>query len=335
MIHEGLLLNPDSVDWTELRKKLDDRSKRHSYEKEILDAGATISSYFSSEQVLALLNQITKSFNERDHVAQFEQVRKLYEYTKHDFGKFNYMTTEEILERDKRVPEHLSFPDIYGMEYRAVMVGEYCVVGGKTGAGKTTFMANLFYEYLKQGKRCVFFTFEQNENVIMKKLYGIFLKDQKDEDVGFFELSKRIANDDAEFRRYTEFVKFVMSLAKIKFASLYSINDIFTFHDLCEEREKRLIPIAFIDYVQIIEKAFNNNIRERLIYLVNRIREIALQNKRVYFLGSQLNDFGEFRESSSIKDGAGFALNVERDENNAGILKLVIKKNRYGACGRI
>ena len=63
MIHEGLLLNPDSVDWTELRKKLDDRSKRHAYEKEIVDAGATISSYFSSEHVLALLNQITKSFN--------------------------------------------------------------------------------------------------------------------------------------------------------------------------------------------------------------------------------------------------------------------------------
>lgn len=218
--------------------------------------------------------------------------------------------------------------------------GDYIILAGATGMGKTCMMLNLLMRMAKQGKRACVFSLEMNlqqlQNRIICSCTGIPAHKMRGFTMSGKEVEKYLAYADSD-----EFKSFQIEVS--------------TTFDISIEQIKAVVQqteadVVFIDYLGLIQGDLKKNSYERLGDISRQLKLLALETNKPFIVLHQLNratadrqdkrpQISDLRDSGKIEQDADYICFVYRPayyETSASKedIDFMIAKNRHGQ-GRI
>lgn len=222
------------------------------------------------------------------------------------------------------------------------MGGDYIVLGGSTGMGKTSIALNLALQFCQQKKSVLYFSLEMPLEQLQNRLVCMIqrLNALKFRNFGF---------------SYEEMVKYEDGL---KFLKNYKLNVVCDYGLTCEKiksyirlQKKTELDFVIIDYLGLINGFNNKSLYEKTTNISRQIKLIATELKIPILVLVQLSRamkdrqdktpvLSDIRESGAIEQDADFVLFAHRqgvyDKNiSPCIMDLVIAKNRHGESNKI
>ncbi|MEM3827645.1 MAG: replicative DNA helicase [Conexivisphaerales archaeon] len=217
--------------------------------------------------------------------------------------------------------------------------GELSVIGGRPSKGKTAFLINLFYRFIQNNYRVLFFTYETSPNVIFERMFAI------SSGIKYRNIRMGLLSE-SEYQHLVETV-----------SSIYDKKDYFSVLNVDLEEipthVKEFKPdIILLDYIQVVRTQRNFKKRlEEIDYIIDFLKNLAVKNNLLLISTSQLNreaeklnmQYGEYtlmalRESGKIEqvaDTVSFIQDDRSKDSNPTTKYLDIKKNREGALAKI
>lgn len=222
--------------------------------------------------------------------------------------------------------------------------GDYVLIGGRAGAGKSSLMLSLARHAAKCGKRAAYITGEMPISECYDRLAGIITG------FGISEIRSGIKNDTSEMSDYFSFIE----AAPIEIFECFE-NSIEELQREVESLLYKNYDIIFIDYLQ--KFAYSPKAKDEFqeIQKVSSVlRNYALRSNIALVVASSMNrseaksdkmSLHSFYGSSKLgHDGTiGLILDAEDTEdakrlemmNGKRPVTLTVAKNRNGACGDI
>lgn len=225
-----------------------------------------------------------------------------------------------------------------------VEVGGIITIGGRPSMGKTAFTNSLMLNLLKQGKKCLYFSFEYSAKLTTLNLLSNY------SEIDSYKLKRGhlYAKDwDSLAETMKSFTNFKLEIID-KYPSLENIK---------EQIEKIKPEFVFIDYVQLIEYKTKRPRSEAMSIIVNELKTIACDNNCIIFITSQLSRavesridkrpiLSDLRDSSGIEEISDLVIFIyrgeyytgEKDEDyetNKGLTEIIIAKNKSGPIGTV
>ena len=214
--------------------------------------------------------------------------------------------------------------------------GDFLILAGATGMGKTCMALNLLMNMVKNGKRVLLFSLEmpikQLQNRIISAKTGID--------------ASKIRNflmNDIEQQRYKNY---------IESEDFKKLNiDVCTEYNITVDKIKRVTEevepdIVFIDYLGLISSDINGNSYERVSQVSRDLKLAALSTNTPFFVLHQLNRIpsdrkekrpllSDLRDSGKIEQDADFICFVYRDfyynsEAPENRIEFILSKSRHG-----
>mgnify|MGYP001578540970 CR=1 FL=1 len=213
--------------------------------------------------------------------------------------------------------------------------GEYCILMGGTGVGKTALMVSIASQALKRGENVVFYTLELKPEVIGQRFDACItgvpigeLKQHKE------EVLKKIADVPGQLR-----IKFYPK----KTASLTTIRN----HLERLKSENFNVGMIVLDYLELLKSvSFKKELRHEIGDTYDEFESIIQELNTVGITASQLNREGyssqivtmaHTSEAFNKNFGSYLTLGLSRDSqdkiNNTG--KISVCKNRNGPDGMV
>jgi len=258
-----------------------------------------------------------------------------------------------LVDAVKQVLEDLKKPESPGLttgfptldlHFGGLRAGRVYVCAGRPGSGKTSVALFAAWENVKQGKKVLFFTAEQDAPDLAKKL----LAAEMNQGHGQLDAGKKpTAQDWQNIDEAVAKLEFAAGELKIKDWPK-NIQEVAA--TIRNEKRKNGLDLAVIDYLQLIPGMKKSTFREAEVSEVSRaIKQIAMTAKIPIIALAQLNRQGigepqlhHLRESGSIEQDADVVMFVHRpalDEDSKGASldygKIFIRKNRRGRTGEI
>jgi len=189
--------------------------------------------------------------------------------------------------------------------------GQVWVLGGESGIGKSFFAMNVMIKNIMREKRVLFFSTELMSSMTFERA------------VKMFSAESGIEKGAAKY------------LSRNKNMLIYdSLRD--PEEILLEIRRQKIIggcDLAIIDHIQDIEVDSKSDRVKELETICNTLKDFAIQEKIAFFITSQLNDQGLFRDSRKIRHMATVALLLIGEKENGSykdLKSIIIDKNRVG-----
>lgn len=215
--------------------------------------------------------------------------------------------------------------------------GDFLVLAGATGMGKTCMMLNLLMNMAKEGKKILLFSLEmpvkQLQNRIISAKTGIDASKIRN-----FQMN------DIEQQRYKNYIESeeFESFNKIEVCTEYNIT-VDKIRRITEEIEP---DIVFIDYLGLVSSDINGNSYERVSQVSRDLKLVALSTNTPFIVLHQLNRIpaerkekrpllSDLRDSGKIEQDADFICFVYRDayynsESPENQIEFILSKSRHG-----
>ncbi|WP_181441313.1 DnaB-like helicase C-terminal domain-containing protein [Mycoplasmopsis cynos] len=222
--------------------------------------------------------------------------------------------------------------------------GQFLIVGGRPGTGKTTFLINLINnieQTLSENEYILFISFEQSSNEIVEKLFALNTCEKLKT---FYEIDKKeILNRNPEATQKLKEQKILI----YDNASLM-VEQITTLINEIESNLNIKIKALFLDHIQITQTTINGNRYEKTSIVSRTLKITALQNNIPVIALSQLSrdyakktaakptapNITDLRDSGNLEQDADIIMFLyELDNENDNLLKelgVSIVKNRNG-----
>lgn len=215
--------------------------------------------------------------------------------------------------------------------------GDFLVLAGATGMGKTCMALNLLMKMADNGKRILMFSLEmplkQLQNRIISAKTGI-------------EASKirNFQMNDLEQKRYKNYIESdeFQNFSNIEVCTDYNIT-VEKIRRITEETEP---DIVFIDYLGLVSSEINGNSYERVSQVSRDLKLAALSTNTPFIILHQLNRIpadrkekrpllSDLRDSGKIEQDADFICFVYRDsyynnEASDNEIEFILSKSRHG-----
>lgn len=204
------------------------------------------------------------------------------------------------------------------------------VVGARQGTGKSSFLFNVVFEFMKQNKKVVYIDCENQTREFDFKFYQLYMMRKHGQEVSFADVVK----DKNHRKAAAGIVEQLSEQLKLIAHQTPSGPEIAGY---CMNMENK--PDAVIvDYIQLLNGTSpKNSIRENMIHNTQALRELANELDIPVFIASQLNKDGDMRESQTMLDNATLAVYLERVEEDGlklPSMKIMCKKNRRGPVSK-
>ena len=227
--------------------------------------------------------------------------------------------------------------------------GEYIIIGGRPGMGKTTFLLNLAANLAKTNHPVLYYSYESSGEHLMKKVIGLELE---------IPMSHLTNNKLEEW----EWEKIKYGAVQIDKWPLYfkestsrEIDELIV--NIRRMKSGRNIEVVIVDYLQMIEPVNKRISREQTISEASRrLKQLARELDIVVIVSSQLSrqvetrtgnkrpQLSDLRDSGAIEQDADKVLFIYRPEyyrleetdygeSTAGLAEMIVAKNRNGVVG--
>lgn len=219
--------------------------------------------------------------------------------------------------------------------------GDYIVLGGSTGVGKTSIAINIVNNLIKNGKQVLYFSLEMPLEQLQTRLVC---------------MQKQI--NCAKLRNYTlnenEIEQYKKGLEQLKFQKLDVVSD----YNLTSEKlriytrnkKKTGLDFVVVDYLGLLKGYNNKSLYESTTNLSRDMKLLASEMNIPILVLVQLNrdlktrddkrpKLSDIRESGAIEQDADFVLFAYRDfvftgKGKPEELEITVAKNRHGECGK-
>lgn len=246
----------------------------------------------------------------------------------------------------KNIPSGFSEFDTY---YGGFTKGEYVLLGGRPGMGKSTLLINLAINIAKAGKGVLYFSYEMSSDHLMKRVMSAELEIP----LGHYSAKKlnnqeleKLKNATAFFENWPLYFKESTSLG---FEEL-----MVTIRRL---KSGKNVEVVMVDYLQLIESFKQRIPREQaLAGISGKLKQLARELDIVIIASSQLSrqvetrtgnkrpQLSDLRESGALEQDADKVLFLYRPEYYRldefedgdpaqGLAEVMLAKNRNGAMG--
>jgi KaiC/GvpD/RAD55 family RecA-like ATPase len=245
--------------------------------------------------------------------------------------------------RSIKMPAEWGFTGEFEMELER---GLLYMLGARPGTGKTTVGLNLAYYYAKLhaelGYKVLFLTNEMKPGQCWAKLRQIDMN-HRDGKLRPFMLVKNYIRYPDKFTTEHQAVREMASGMSKNFA-MASVRKMEA-PDICMvvQESKNYFgadpDIVFLDYLQRVPRGKQTDARLGLIETVQSFSELALDLDCVWFIMSQMNQSGGFKESEAPEEEAGIAWEISRDElkdgRKAAHINWKVKKTRISGYSNV
>lgn len=221
--------------------------------------------------------------------------------------------------------------------------GDWIIVGGRPGAGKSALLCNSILQDGKNGVPVLFFEKEMNYNTLVERLVaidcgvplqnirqGLITKDQ----VGL------IADSINRIRTYPIYIDTTFS------------SDVHYMDSTIQKfKDTKGIQVVYIDYLQLLAKRDDNQTQE--LGMISRMCKLLANNLNICMIGaSQLNRgvelrdnkrpmMSDLRQSGNLEEDADIIVGLYRDEyynketKYKNLMEYIILKARNGPVGTV
>jgi replicative DNA helicase len=266
--------------------------------------------------------------------AEFKSLNPVFDTSK-DLGKYvDYM--DSLI--SGRIKTYSCGMEVLDNFIGKVREGNLITIGGRPGNGKTSLMLNMAYRIASQGIKCLYLTAEMTVFELIDRLISFrsginsFKITQGDLMDGEIRTAMNAANEISKLNL------FIYETSRFNKAEI---------HELVNRYEFKYI---FLDHLQRFRLPQESETRAAgFSDIVAGIKDIALEDRKIVILGSQLNRvvdmrpgkepfMGDLKESSGIEENSDKVLLLwPRDIEVDDALKVTIKvdKNRQGPTGQI
>ncbi len=291
--------------------------------------------------------------HEKDIIYQLEQLlydTKLHNIVEKESRSITDLVSESLKQLNGTTLTNIiksgyeDFDDVFG----GFGLGEYVVIGGRPGMGKTQLLVNLALNISVESP-ILYFTFDINDSMLtyrfISSISGIAIND-----LLLYQLSdeqkEKLALVEKEFTKHQIFIK-----------DSYN-NSISAFKAHCQKMiDEKGVKVIFVDYLQMMSSnKYHKNREIEISHISRELKSIAKEYNICVIATSQLSRavesrggekipmLSDLRESGAIEQDADKVIFIYRpeyygyecdDEGNssAGFTELIIAKNRNGRLG--
>ncbi len=238
----------------------------------------------------------------------------------------------------------------FDKSYGGLAKGEYLIIGGRPGMGKTSFLLNLALNLSKKGTGVLYLSYESNPEYLMRKIIAMELE------IPLSHLTKGDLNDQEWNAIKTRAVDIDKWPLFIKESLSHGVDDLT--NQIRRIKSGKNVDVVIVDYLQMIEPLNKRVSREQAISEVSRrMKQLARELDIAIVVSSQLSRQVEtrtgnkipmlvdLRESGSIEQDADKVLFIYRPEyyrleenefgeSSFGLAEMIIAKNRNGVTGQ-
>ena len=295
-------------------------AKREDVEGTLLEFGINPDDWLD---MLERIDQIKVNEAKKGHIREvLEKARRELEYADIEsvveslIGTLRNFKTIEIRSLKERKDE-LIYDDITDKALRSSLFqslfflpSDMLLITAKTKVGKTTLALNLAKDFLDQGKKVLYVTYEISSKVLFWLFAGIPLR--------------------KNWRELTEQDK---KAVLERYGDRFFIEDSLTLSDILAYVRVAQPDIFIIDYDQLILTSGRYESEERRIsHIVSSLKGVALEAGSVFVLLSQVNDDDKARWSREKEFYASVHVHLVKEEKS-DIVRYEVKLNRYGPSG--
>lgn len=202
------------------------------------------------------------------------------------------------------------------------MKKEVIYIAGQTSTGKSQLAINLAMDFLEQGARVGYLSFELGKEQLLKRLISW------DTEMGLSEI-------DIRQKEWFDFGK--QLLTQNFFKNFYFRDDIFDIEAVMAWIESHDLEVVFLDYIQMMhEKGFRGSRNEEIGNIAREFRRMS--NKRCMVVLSQFNrrdsedeneiDLSRIRDSGEIEQTSTSIILIRRDKAMANDFYYCVAKNQ-------
>lgn len=207
------------------------------------------------------------------------------------------------------------FPELDQMLKSGLKERKFCVIGGRTGGGKTVLAMNIAVAISMAGIPVATFSLEMDDVDLLARC--VFAESHRGQDAAFNTIRNLpLFVDD------TSNVTLKSIAARIKMMIV-----------------RQGIKVFIVDYLQLIgTDGQERENRERIVAGMSRLLKVTAKETKTCIIAlSQLNEAGELRESRAIEQDADVVLYVIEDEDEDPFLRVVKQRGgkSHGAVKRI
>ena len=277
-----------------------------------------------SEQALNMpINEIPAALNEAEKVIETASKIQGKPLSSKPIGELTITLIEDIEKRmlagGALVGISTGFPFI-DSKTGGMQGGRVWVIAGKPGDGKSVLMQNFLESAVALGKKVRIYPLEMTQQ---EQAYRLLCSqgnlDNQSVWKGMMTRAEQAALMEAVKR---------LSVAK---CDIVDVNGA-TASEILADIEQSDCDVAMVDYLQLMEDDGNKKgSREEIIASISRrLKRTAVKCGKVILTASQLNDFGQLRESRAIGQDADHIIYIEKvdDDDSKRLIKCI--KNRTG-----
>ena len=220
-------------------------------------------------------------------------------------------------------------------------------IGARPAMGKSSFATNIMLNLLEQNKKCLFFSLELSEWLLIKRL----LCQVGEVDYHLLQMPNEIS------KREKNVEKIMKTLDKLSKYDLTIYDEHFNVEDIKERIEQHKPEFVFIDYLQLLDVPNKKPRSESYEKVMRNLKQIARDNNCIIFITSQLSRalesrcdkrplLSDLRESGAIENISDVVMFIYRDDYynscsdedyaiNKGTAEIIVAKNKYGTMATI
>ena len=277
-----------------------------------------------SEQALNLpINEIPAALHEAEKVIETASKIQGKPLASKPIGELTITLIEDIEKRMQAggalVGISTGFPFI-DSKTGGMQGGRVWVIAGKPGDGKSVLMQNFLESAVALGKKVRIYPLEMTQQ---EQAYRLLCSqgnlDNQSVWKGMMTRAEQAALMDAVKK---------LGIAKCDIVDVNGASA----SEILADIEQSDCDVAMVDYLQLMEDDGNKKgSREEIIASISRrLKRTAVKCGKVILTASQLNDFGQLRESRAIGQDADHVIYIEKvdDDDTKRLLKCI--KNRTG-----
>ena len=220
-------------------------------------------------------------------------------------------------------------------------------IGARPAMGKSNFATNIMLNLLEQNKKCLLFSLELSEGLLIKRL----LCQVGEVDYHLLQIPNEISKRAKSVEQITE------SLDKLSKYDLTIYDEHFNVEDIKEKIEQVKPEFVFIDYLQLLDVPNKKPHSESYEKIMRDLKQIARDNNCIIFITSQLSRalesrcdkrplLSDLRESGAIENISDVVMFIYREDYynsccdedyaiNKGTAEIIVAKNKYGTMATI